>query len=681
MRPRVRLACAIALALSPACFAPPVVWAQFDAPERYEIVRVAVDASLPPLRFESESGVPAGFFVDVINAIGQEGGMGVALYAMGPREARAALEAGEVDAILGVPYSAGSASASPAVALSEPIFASAIAVVSAVGDERYADGVARLADGVLALTAGSPAYDFLKAIRAVRFNETSRPADALELLALGRADAFLEDRAVASYLLRGMNGGSSFELASSYWLPVEYGVAVRDGDDYLLYRLNQGLGAIKESGAYSAAFERWFDDSERLALRRLRNALAAFAAALAVLVLGGGGSVWWNRQLASRVRSSTAELRAANEELERLAGEAMDRSEFIVQVLESSPRGLVTCGIDGVVATCNARGRAIGLLEPDPVGRHYSEYPFLVRFLEPERLGRVLGGETFAFETVEWTRPDGKKLHIRNGLYPQVDHASAVVGIILSFEDHTNEKAILERLAEREKGEALGRIVAGVAHEIRNPLTAIKAFVELLPRKMDDKRFLGEMGAHVPREVERMDALIRDLIDFSRPRTPRRAVVDLGALMESCVALAAPSLGKRGVLVVTSVEQRLCASIDADQVRQCAMNLILNAADALEEGGADRAASEPGITVRVLASGRVARVEIADRGPGIDAATLARVFEPFYTTKRGGVGLGLPLSRQYVEENGGRLLIDSVVGTGTTVTMEFPLEPAAAGEG
>jgi polar amino acid transport system substrate-binding protein len=656
-----------------------------DVPERYEILRVAVDPAMPPLQFIAESGLPAGFFVDVMNAIGEADGMAVSLYPMDRAQAGAALADGSVDAILGWPYSAGPTRIPAAVSMSEPIFASAVAVVSAAEDERYIGGMARLADGVLALTTGSPAYDFLKAIRAVRFNETSRPADALELLVLGRADAFLEERTVASYLLRGLRDKKGFELASSYWLPVEYGIAVRGGDDYLLYRLNQSLGAIKESGAYSAAYERWFDDSEQLARRRLRNALLAFAAALAVLVFVGGGSFWWNRQLASRVRLSTAELRDANVKLERLAGEAMDRSEFIAQILDSSPRGLVTCGADGIVAMCNARSRAIGLLEPDPVGKPYTDYPFLARFLSKERMARVLAGETFPFETAEWTRPDGTRLHIRNGLYPQVDHGRSVVGVILSFEDHTSEKAILERLAEREKDEALGRIVAGVAHEIRNPLTSIKAFVELLPRKMDDPRFLREMGAYVPREVERMDTLIRDLIDFSKPRKPVRAVVDLGALMESCVSLAAPSLAKRGISSASSLDRGLFVNIDADQVRQCAMNLILNAADAVEENLAARpghdAGNPPDITVTACIVGSTARVEVADRGPGMESGMLARIFEPFYTTKKTGVGLGLPLSRQYIEENGGQLVLGSEPGAGTTVAMEFPLEPGDGVEG
>jgi|GEM_PF-704415 len=656
-----------------------------DAPARYEILRVAVDPGMPPLQFVDSGGRPTGFFVDVCLAIGEAEGMAVALYPMDRRRAEAALSAGVVDAILGATYSAGAQEGAAGLPISEPLLASAVAVVSKAGEPRYADGMARLADGVLALRRGSPAYDFLKAIRAVRFNETTNPSDALDLLVMGRADAFLEDRAVASYLLRGRPDAAGFEISSSYWLPVEYGIAVRPGQEYLLYRLNQGLGAIKESGAYSVARERWFGDSERAAMLRLRNALAAFAVALGVIVIGGGGTVWWNRQLASRVRSSTAELRSANEQLERLVGDAEDKKEFIAQILESSPRGLVTCGSDGLVSVCNARAREIGLLSPDPVGRHFSEYPFLSRFLAGGRMERVLSGEAFPFETVEWHRPDGTRLYVRSGLYPQVDHARAVVGVIFSFEDHTTEKAMLERLAERAKDEALGRIVAGIAHEIRNPLTSIKAFVELLPRKMNDPRFLREMGAYVPREVERVDKLIRDLIDFARPRKPKRSVVDIGSLVGSSIALLAPSLAKRGVAMESGSRPGMLASVDADQVRQCVLNLVLNAADAVEDarsqregdpgsGSDDPGSGGPDIVVSTSASEAAIRVEVRDRGRGMDEATLARVLEPFYTTKRGGVGLGLPLSKQYVEENGGRLELSSAVGVGTTVAMVFPLE-------
>lgn len=683
------LALALAHALAPVLFAQASLGEGYgpgDAPARYEVLRVAVDPAMPPLQFVDESGLPAGFLVDAMLAIGEANGMALALLPMSRESSLAALSSGAVDAILGAPYSALSSAAPATLAMTEPLFASAVSVVSSADDERYADGVARLADGVLALTSGSPAYDFLKGIRAVRFNETERPDEALELLALGRADAFLEDRAVADYLLASRPDARRFKTASTYWLPVEYGIGIRPTDQYLLYVLNQGIGAIKESGAYSAARERWFGDSERSALRRLRNALAAFAVSMGVIIVGGGASLWWNRLLAGRVRAGTAELRNANEELKRLYGEAEDKKEFVAQILESSPRGLVTCDASGLVTMCNARARAIAGLEPDPVGRPYGDYPFLATFLPPERFRRALEGESFPFESVEWRRAGGGRLHIRNGIYPMLDHEGAIRGLILSFEDHTAEKAMLARLAEREKDEALGRIVAGVAHEIRNPLTSIKTFVELLPRKMADPRFLSEMGAYVPREVERMDKLIRDLIDFSRPRTPMRQAVDLGALAGSCLALAAPSLAKRGVTTAASVQAGLLVSADPDQLRQCAMNFILNAADSVEERraregdlaregrpGVPVGGGEPDLLLAVRVEGGEAVLEFRDRGGGLSPEAAARAFEPFYTTKPGGVGLGLPLSKQYIEENGGRLELESEPGRGATVRAYLPL--------
>ncbi|HPE89060.1 MAG TPA: transporter substrate-binding domain-containing protein [Spirochaetia bacterium] len=683
---------AAALALAMLALAGPAAVAQArggfsfgpdEDPRRYEALRVAVEPGSPPLQFVDASGRPAGFLVDAVNAIGEEAGVAVALYPMAFPDAVAALASGRVDVVLGVPYSVAALGEAGSLAVSEPLFASAVAVVSLAGDRRYDEDAASLAGDVLALTRGSPAYDFLKAIRSVRFNETGNPADALELLALGRADAFLEDRAVASYLLERRDDADRFAVASSYWLPVEYCLAVRGGDDYLLYSLNQGIRAIKESGVYSAVYERWFDDSEAAARRRLRNAMTALVAALAVFLLGGGAAFWWNRQLASNVRARTSELREANDELGRLVGEAEDKKEFIAQILESSPRGLVTSDADGVVSVCNARARVIGLLDPDPVGRPALEYPFLAHFLTRELTTRVLGGESMPFSVSEWTRPDGARLHIRYATYPQLDHEGRVVGLIFSFEDHTVEQAMRERLAEREKGEALGRIVAGVAHEIRNPLTSIKAFVELLPRKMDDPRFLREMGSFVPREVERVDKLIRDLIDFSRPRRPVRTAVDIGELAESTLSLSSPALAKRGVTTTSSVERGLLCSVDADQLRQCVMNFVLNAADSVEEARAagtyGDAGGGPDIELAAYAAGDKAVVELSDRGAGVAEADLGRVFEPFFTTKRGGVGLGLPLSRQYVEENGGRLELRGRAGGGAVAVMEFPLEGRGRG--
>jgi polar amino acid transport system substrate-binding protein len=202
-----------------------LVYTELPAP-RYEILRGAVDAGRPPYQFMAD-GRLTGFNVEAIIGIGEALGLGIALQAMPASAGLQALEEGRVDLVLGQAYSPEAATQ---LDFSEPLASSSIAVLVAAGDERFRDGLTDLGSGVVALTKGSPAYDFLKNIRTIRFNETSVPADAFRLLALGRADAFLEDRLTTRYLLRESGAEARFRFAASYWLPVEYSMAVAKGN-------------------------------------------------------------------------------------------------------------------------------------------------------------------------------------------------------------------------------------------------------------------------------------------------------------------------------------------------------------------------------------------------------------------------------------------------------------------
>jgi len=165
---------------------------------RYQILRVAVDAGRPPYQFIAD-GRLTGFNVEAIIRIGEALGIGMALQAMPATAGLQALAEGRVDLVLGRAYSPEAAAF---LDFSEPLASSSIAVLVAAGDERFRDGLTDLGSGVVALTRDSPAYDFLKNIRTIRFNETTVPADAFSLLASGRADAFLEDRLTARYFIR-----------------------------------------------------------------------------------------------------------------------------------------------------------------------------------------------------------------------------------------------------------------------------------------------------------------------------------------------------------------------------------------------------------------------------------------------------------------------------------------------
>jgi polar amino acid transport system substrate-binding protein len=652
------------------------VYTELPAP-RYEILRVAVDTGRPPYQFMSD-GRLTGFNVEAIIRIGEALGLGIALQAMPASAGLQALAEGRIDLVLGQAYSPEAATQ---LDFSEPLASSSIAVLVAAGDERFRDGLTDLGSGVVALTKGSPAYDFLKNIRTIRFNETSVPADAFRLLALGRADAFLEDRLTTRYLLRASGAEARFRFAASYWLPVEYTMAVAKGNSYLVYLLNSGLRDIKERGIYGSLYDTWFNDAEYEAQRRLRLILNVFTAFLLVSLAAGGLGFWWNRQLATRVRLRTEELHTANEELARQMAETEDRSIFITQILESSPRGIIACDATGIIVSCNSRARELGRFNLDPLGKQYQSLPLLGLLLDGRLESVLSGGQRFLFQTLEWTRGDGQPIHLRYNLYPYLDHLRKPAGVICTFEDFTEEKLLRDRVFEREKSQALGRIVAGIAHEIRNPLTSIKAFVELLPRKLDNPRFREELLEIVPREVERVDGLIRNLIDFAKPRQSARNRENLAELTAASVALLQPLAESRGFTLRFEHRPGLFVFLDRNQYRQCILNLVLNAMDALDEKKAS-VGLEPGDEVLVLElqqqSGQdqepKVKVLVHDRGVGMDEEQIPRVLEPFYTTKKKGVGLGLPLTRQYMQENNGILGLESARGKGTIISIEFPLD-------
>jgi polar amino acid transport system substrate-binding protein len=619
-----------------------------------------------------DQGRLSGFNIEVANRLAVVLNVAIAFLPMSHAEALVALEQGKVDLILGYPYNPAQADR---LVFSEALAASSIAALVTAGDERFRDGLADLADSVVALTRGSGAYNFLKQIRTIRFNETALPADAFRLLELGRADVLLEDRLVLRYFMQDANSSSRFRFAASYWLPVEYVMAVARDNAYLAYLLNSGLREIKERGLYASLYSAWFNDAELEAQRRLRLFLNAFAILATIFVVIAGLGFWWNRQLSERVRKRTAELHKVNAELQVQIGQTEDRNQFISQILESSPRGIMACTADGIVTSCNRRARELGCFTIEPVGASWEQLPPLDRMLR-DRLAQVAGnGQRFLFQTMEWLRGDGQNLQLRYNLYPFLDHDRRPGGVICTFEDYTEEKLLRDRIFEREKNEALGRIVAGMAHEIRNPLTSIKAFVDLLPRKLDNPHFREELLAFVPKEVERVDGLIRNLIDFARPATSTRSHEDLSELSRSILSLLLPLAEKRGAHIRFSPAPGLQVSLDRDQYKQGLLNFIMNALDALDEkreSSGGLADDEQIIDVVLSQEAGMARLVVSDRGIGMEPEQLDRIFEPFYTTKSKGVGLGLPLTRQFILENHGSLRIESIRGQGTTVYVEFP---------
>jgi two-component system, NtrC family, sensor histidine kinase HydH len=225
-------------------------------------------------------------------------------------------------------------------------------------------------------------------------------------------------------------------------------------------------------------------------------------------------------------------------------------------------------------------------------------------------------------------------------------------------------KEYLERAVRMEKLAVLGEFATGIAHEIRNPLAAIKTSVQALARREREPKRV-QLLVEMEGEIDRLARVVSDLLDFGRPRPPIPVAVPVRELSRRIAAIIEPEAVRRELHFSCQGDSDLELWADSDHLQQIVLNLALNAVQATPAGGA--------VVLRASAAndGQVA-LEISDTGCGIAADLLQRVSDPFFTTKTKGVGLGLSISRQLCELNGGRMTIDSAPGQGTVVRVLLP---------
>ena len=252
------------------------------------------------------------------------------------------------------------------------------------------------------------------------------------------------------------------------------------------------------------------------------------------------------------------------------------------------------------------------------------------------------------------------------------DEEGRIVGTLSSGEDITERRRLQAELVHAERMASIGRISAQVAHEIRNPLASVSLNVELLAdelrsyRDQDTDEALTIVAA-ILKEVERLSGIVEEYLQYSRLPTPRLARIDLNVLVDELLEFTAGGLIPAKVELVWKPNPKpTWARADPDQVRQVLLNLIKNAIEAMPNGGT--------IVLATRSAGAGAEIEVRDDGPGIRAEDLGKIFDPFYTTKEVGTGLGLTLAQQLLEKQSGAISCESEPDHGTTFRIRLPAD-------
>lgn len=343
---------------------------------------------------------------------------------------------------------------------------------------------------------------------------------------------------------------------------------------------------------------------------------------------------------------------------------ALNRLEtFHSRLLDTMPDGLITLNCEGVVLAANPAAKRMLGGETKLVGTRWDDLPLACTqgWSEDEVCSLESG----------WVqcRSAGRSLEVMSAPIPGEDGEDGER--LLLVRDRTELKALEEDLSEAKRLAAIGRLAAGLAHEIRNPLSALRGFAQFFQKKLKGRDPEEQYADTMVREADRLDKVITDLLFLSRPREPEKTPVDMASLSADVTALLRFDLDHAGVKLATDIR---CASVtaDPDMLKQALINLMLNSLAAVQSQDGDRH-----IGVAVFEDENMVAVSVSDNGPGMGEEEREHALEPFFTSKKQGTGLGLAIVNRIARDHGGHVEIMTRGGQddhGTEVRLLFPLE-------
>jgi len=378
------------------------------------------------------------------------------------------------------------------------------------------------------------------------------------------------------------------------------------------------------------------------------------------------------------------QVRRKEEELKKRIIDYRQLERLYKHIVQNVVSGLITVDGGGRITSFNRMAEEI-------TGRKLEEvYQEEIDSLFPglSAWSRSVGGNPgegenrlrfFRWET-RFTRKDGAHLILGFSISPLKDSDDREMGNILIFQDLTRLREMEEHVKRSDRLAAIGKMAAGIAHEIRNPLASISGSIEILKEELGDSTQNRALMGIVLREVQRLNSLIADFLLFARPISPGRERIHLNRLFEEIFQMLVNSPEFSALIrLETQFEDDLYIQGDPNQVRQVFWNLLINAAQAMPEGGLLRVRARKAFPRAPVPGGRrYGEVSVIDSGMGIGEEAIGKVFDPFFTTKEKGTGLGLSIVHSIVESYGGKIAVQSQKGRGSVFTVVLPLaEPLA----
>ncbi len=359
-------------------------------------------------------------------------------------------------------------------------------------------------------------------------------------------------------------------------------------------------------------------------------------------------------------------------------------TNYTDNILRSIAAGVITIDKNGYIVTWNKRAEEIVNLRASQfIGMHYTTFIELLQINLPvrEETMRLVEmtaqtGKVFTRNQLCYQSPQGDETYINLSASQLISESGDHLGVVFVFEDVTNEVQMKEEVERVSKLAETGQLAANIAHELRNPLSSIKGAAQLLRKELPAGLVAehGEFLDMIVQEVNGLDRIATEFLEFSRVTPPEMRPVSLAGMLGRLLQFMSAYLADQEVLVVQSLEADLPDLwLDRAQMEQVIKNIVINAVQAMPHGGTLT------VSTHCLPEQDIIDIDFTDTGVGISAAKIDKICTPFFTTKTKGTGLGLAIVRKIVETHGGRLVIRSTPGEGSTFTVQLPIQPIPAG--
>lgn len=628
-------------------------------------IKVAVNYNLPPFQYFNKNGELVGLYLDIMNEIAHNEDLIIEYVAFNETsKSLEALENGLVDAVLGI---LSKSDTRYALQKTNDIYSASLCMMVENDDvERMLYPEQDIRRHSVAFELGTLSFSQLSQLNTGNNIVMGNQVQIYDSLIKKNVDAVIGIKESMIHLLEDNGTNDSYTIVHNYISSVNYSILTRRNDRVLYNSINRGISQLRASGTYEQLLDKWIGNTGLEAARLMKMQMLSYIKAFVSIALVVISIIlYMNYKLKKIVSEKTKEI---SRRIQQLENESVLREKLI----EFLPSGIMLLKKDGSVLKMNSVIRVmtgIKEIETSKEGWNINDLKII-----GELYKHVDFDNTTVMERpviIKLNKDDGERQIFRF----QCQNINIENDMVVMVEDITREEEEKQEIFELRKSKALNRIIAGMAHEIKNPLMSISTFASLIQKQGKDDDFQELFAKHVPKEVDRINRLINILINYARPMRSNRERVSISELINDSVYFAQISTKKTEAihLKINTISEAYIY-VNRDKLKQALINLIINSIQSVEEKIFNNEDGFPDglvISVSSYRRNRQVCIEVYDEGCGMTESEIEKCIEPFFTTKAAGLGMGLALSKQFVNENSGKMEFESRKNKFTSIRMIF----------